>query len=186
MARTTRTSKALGLAAVIALAAAACTGSSNASPRDPPSTSAAHTSPAASPSPVGASAAVLAAFAGYVATVTTMSNKALVSKSWDQYAGGDAYTQGVSTVTGLRQHGYVMSGKPVASQIQVIALDASAAPPTAQLTACWDTSKFVTASAATSRPVGGAFTTVLRVDVSEQENNGTWRVITFADSGSTC
>jgi hypothetical protein len=79
-----------------------------------------------------------------------------------------------------------MAGAPVASQVQVIALDASAAPATAQLSACWDTSKFVTTSATTGHPAASPYTTVLRVAVSEQENGGTWRVIKFADSGSTC
>ncbi len=168
-----------------ALSAAACSTASNSTGSASAANSAA---PSTAASPTGQSAAILAVWRGYVATLTTMYNTARPSPQWTSYAALDAASQGNADVGTFRAQGIVVRGAPTVTKVSSPTVDDAASPATASMSVCWDTRGFTPVYAATGKsavPAGSTPPPPALATVSFQHFSYGWRVTKVDTSGST-
>lgn len=180
----------LGIVSVVAVCASACSGSSGSGGSSPSTTTSAASSPTASASPTSDQAAVLTTWHGYVATLTEMYNQANPSLSaWNDYAALTAASQATETVASFRANREIVPGAPKASDVTVTSIDTATNPPSATLTACWDTRGFQPVYAKTGKsaaPSGESPAPPHIADASLQRFSYGWRVVTFTISTQPC
>jgi hypothetical protein len=173
-------------AAVVAAGVSSCSSSGSG---DSPSTPATSAAASASPSASGEQAAVLGVWQGYVKTLAAMYNQAVPLSAWNNYAALSAAQQATSDVATYRQQGIIVPGAPKVSAVQLGTVESSASPPTASLTACWDTRGFqpVYRSSGKSALAPGESPAPPHIaDVGFQKFSYGWRVTTFTVSGTSC
>lgn len=157
--------------------------------RHPSPASTRNSAPAASASPTGATAAILSVWTGYVTTLTTMDNTARQSPDWDRYAALGAYSAETSQISLFHTEGIITPGKPVVTGVTVSTAGIGATPPTATLTACWDSRGFQPVFASSDAPAGPPGATLAPphlVNVALQEFDYGWRVTNFTLTEMTC
>ncbi|HZU76882.1 MAG TPA: hypothetical protein VFA70_08980 [Dehalococcoidia bacterium] len=169
-----------------ALGAAACSTASNSTGSAAGAANSAAPSTAASSS--GQSAAILAVWHGYVATLTAMYNTARPSPRWTSYAALDAASQGNADVGTFRAQGIVVRGAPTVTKASTPTVDDATSPATASMSVCWDTRGFTPVYAATGKsavPAGSTPPPPALATVSFQLFSYGWRVTKVDTSGST-